>query len=66
MNPLRVLPALCLLALFGGCAVQDPASGYRDGEEDAAAEVDSTVSTFDLPVTEPDAGPTGGATCAQG
>ena len=57
MNPLRVLPALCLLALFGGCAVQDPASGYGDEEEDAAAEVDSTVPTFDLPVTEPDAGP---------
>ena len=57
MNPLRVLPALCLLALFGGCAVQDPASGYGDEDEDAAVEVDSTVPTFDLPVIEPDAGP---------
>lgn len=59
MNPTRLLPGLALLALLGGCAVQDASSGYGDEEDAAPTADDAAVPTFDLPVDPPDEGVTG-------
>lgn len=56
MNPTRLLPGLALLALLGGCAVQDASSGYGDEEDTAPTADDAAIPTFDLPVDPPDVG----------